>query len=374
MWVSWQPKGRPGLRSTSRTFAKGQITPCLPNNVHLVSVRRLPQRYTVQVTGSATLQDDTAEEALPTTFNDRLRWFRTRQPKDAWILDELELVGNHRDIIKSIQDGTACAISDGSFKGSRGAAGFTITCPRTAAAYTGKHTVQGPSTANSAYRSELSGLLGILTLVDLLCVHDDIQSGGVTIACDGLSALQQAFYEGPAVVTRPDFDLLHTLRHHLHSSQLKWTSRHVSGHQEDFKEWAELTWWEKQNVRMDHAAKDKMLRPWEAPSQHVSSHEGWSCWKGSLKKTFYDHDGIYTMLGEQRVRDYWLRRGRLSSEAMDLVDWEVLAKACDAESPGRRRWVTKHVTGVCGVGKFLQRWKSQEHSRCPRCDAANEDH
>ena len=50
-----------------------------------------------------------------------------------------------------------------------------------------------------------------------------------------------------------------------------------------------------------------------------------------------------------------------------------MAKACDEESPGRLRWVTKHVTGVCGVGKFLERWKSQNHSRCPGCDAPNED-
>jgi hypothetical protein len=140
------------------------------------------------------------------------------------------------------------------------------------------------------------------------------------------------------------------LRHHLSSSQLKWNSRHVRGHQEDFKAWAELTWCEKHNVRMDHAAKDKMLCPWAAPSQHVSSHEGWSFWKGQQKRTC-----------------------RLLV-AMDLVDWEVLAKACDAESPGQLQWVTKHVTGVCGVGKFLERWKSEEHSRCPGCDAENEDH
>jgi hypothetical protein len=81
--------------------------------------------------------------------------------------------------------------------------------------------VQGPPTANSAYRSKLFGILGILSLANFLCVHIGIKSGGVTLACDGLSALQQAFYEGPAVVTRPDFDLIHTIRHHLRVSQLE---------------------------------------------------------------------------------------------------------------------------------------------------------
>jgi hypothetical protein len=186
-----------------------------------------------------------------------LQWFRSH-PKDAWIRDGFKLVGDHSHIIRSINHGTACAISDVSFKDKSGAAAFTITCPKTKAAYTGKHTVQPPPAANIAYHSELSGILGILTLNNLLCVHYGINSGGVTLACDGLSALQQSFYDGPAVITRPDFDLIHTLRHHLKVSQLKWTSWHMNGHQEDIKEWAELTWWEKQNVRMDHAAKDKM--------------------------------------------------------------------------------------------------------------------
>jgi hypothetical protein len=37
------------------------------------------------------------------------------------------------------------------------------------------------------------------------------------------------------------------------------------------------------------------------------------------------------------------------------IKWEVLAKACDEESPGFGRWVNKHVTGICGVDKWLER-------------------
>jgi hypothetical protein len=38
-------------------------------------------------------------------------------------------------------------------------------------------------------------------------------------------------------------------------------------HQEDLKEWSELTWWEKQNNQ-----------PWTAPLQHISVNEGLSLW------------------------------------------------------------------------------------------------
>jgi hypothetical protein len=76
----------------------------------------------------------------------------------------------------------------------------------------------------------------IVLLVKIICKLK--ACGGVTLACDRLFALQQAFYEGPAVVARPDFDLIHTIGHQLHAIQTKWTSWHVRGHQEDFKEWA----------------------------------------------------------------------------------------------------------------------------------------
>jgi hypothetical protein len=60
----------------------------------------------------------------------------------------------------------------------------------------------------------------------------------VILACNGLSALQQAFYERAAVVNRPDFDLIYTFRYHFRTSNVKWTSWHVKEHQEAFKEWA----------------------------------------------------------------------------------------------------------------------------------------
>jgi hypothetical protein len=43
-------------------------------------------------------------------------------------------------------------------------------------------------------------------------LHYGFTTGGVTLACGGLSALQQAVYVRPAQPTKPDFDLIHTIR------------------------------------------------------------------------------------------------------------------------------------------------------------------
>jgi hypothetical protein len=61
----------------------------------------------------------------------------------------------------------------------------------------------------SAYRGELTGLYAATFLVYLLCDHVDIKQGSVTIGCDRISALHQAFstYTPPSVDC-PSFDLI----------------------------------------------------------------------------------------------------------------------------------------------------------------------
>jgi hypothetical protein len=83
---------------------------------------------------------------------------------------------------------------------------------------------------------------------------------------------------------------------------------------------------------------------------------------------------IYTRACEGRVGAYWLHNGRLTDVSSHLIGKDVPAAACQAESPGIRRWVMKRVTSVCGVGELLERWQWQNHSRCPRCDTPGEDH
>ena len=39
---------------------------------------------------------------------------------------------------------------------------------------------------------------------------------------------------------------------------------------------------------------------------------------------------------------------------------------------GLRRWVTKHATGMCGVGKFLHIWGQEKGNHCPLCGEAED--
>lgn len=76
--------------------------------------------------------EPTTVGASPTTFHKHLHCFQKLYPKEVWILDELDLAGgnHHTNVIRSIQNGTACAIIEISFKDRSGAAGFMIICPK----------------------------------------------------------------------------------------------------------------------------------------------------------------------------------------------------------------------------------------------------
>jgi hypothetical protein len=74
--------------------------------------------------------------------------------------------------------------------------------------------VQGPPEAPSVYLSKLSSILvGIQTIVRLLLldIHYGLLTGGVTLACDKLSVLQKAFYDGRAILMWAQFDLIHII-------------------------------------------------------------------------------------------------------------------------------------------------------------------
>jgi hypothetical protein len=69
------------------------------------------------------------------------------------------------------------------------------------------------------------------------------------------------------------------------------------------------------------------------------------------------------------TKDHWIRHGRFSEEANQLIDWDMATKAMIKLKPARRRWVTKHGSENCGVGKTLVAWKQQTDPTCPRCEA-----
>jgi hypothetical protein len=67
----------------------------------------------------------------------------------------------------------------------------------------------GSAKDKNSYRSEIAGLLSILTIVSAFTSFYHIESGSVEVACDGLSALNREFStaSNPSI-DEPCYDLL----------------------------------------------------------------------------------------------------------------------------------------------------------------------
>lgn len=289
-------------------------------------------------------------------------------PEDSrWAIAQLGFDGEFLVLINSLIAGTLIAVSDGSFKDSFGTAAFTLVA--TGASCVAVNVVPGPPPVQCAYRSELSGLYGIVLLVNALCTWATLQDPcSITIGCDGESALLSACGTDLLDPTSPHYDFVKAIRFHMAAGPVTWIPRHIEGHQDDkglaLDEWANL------NIAMDSLAKvywtDQVQR---ADIQHHISGEGWRLGLPSGKLSSFPTDALYDLLMEDASLDWWLYKNRFPADAIRSINWDACKKALLLLPLHRRRWISKHVAGICGVGKMMKIWGYQDNDHCPRCSA-----
>ena len=74
---------------------------------------------------------------------------------------------------------------------------------------------------------------------------------------------------------------------------------------------------------------------------------------------------------QERILRYWIDHGKefLGHEEFDKETFIHAGRNIQLQY---QIWILKWSCGICGVGKWLECWKEQTHSKCPRCLTANE--
>jgi hypothetical protein len=177
-------------------------------------------------------------------------------PNERWCVDTLELSDDGYIIADSIRNSVAIAVSDGSFKDTYGTAAWVLEGENSIGRIIGRVIAPGAESDQSAYRSELSGILAVMIMVKNLCLYHNITDGAVELACDGLSAIDKSFsYVSLLHIDEPNYDLITAIKHQWKYSPLLWRVRHVKGHQDEHTDLQNLDRWGKLNVEMDRLAK-----------------------------------------------------------------------------------------------------------------------
>ena len=110
-----------------------------------------------------------------------------------WLQLQKHQEGSMSDIVRALEIGEAIGVSDGSYseKNGKGAAAWIITNPNKTTYVTASAISPGVNKIQSAYRSELIGILALLEELKAICNHWNIKKGRCSIFCDELLALKR---------------------------------------------------------------------------------------------------------------------------------------------------------------------------------------
>ena len=351
----------------------------LPDNAHRASIRKLDRRHYV-ITGVTRIR----RENLPTPTDQTEREtnvLRRLSLQESYSMHNVSLA----DLERAIRTNSLRLVSDGSYleSASLGTAAWVLAISRHRYA-TGDHITPGPGSVQCSHRSELSGMLGAILQVNDLCLQFQIDNGSIELQCDGLGAVNVVKDAHlPINPSYSHFDIITSITIAISRSPLTWTFNHVKGHRDDEVTEADLNDWEFWNTIADRHAKCKLSstlrqpnwllsRPIYSPYIRVlihrpTNHGTQEYVVSKLSKTCTD--SILSI----NIRKYWQQKRFFTEHSKSSIDWLVARRSSSCLPLYKQVWLSKWTTGICGVGKWLQRWKWQPHSDCPRCGQPDED-
>jgi hypothetical protein len=147
----------------------------------------------------------------------------------------------------------------------------------------------------------------------------------------------------------------------------------VKGHQDDKKDISELDNWALLNIRCDHNAKEYRTQPNLVPRPNLRfRYEQCSLYLHGEKLSCFHIPSIYARVFPDTMAYWKVKHGLSDDNIEEHIDWEALRRAAKRIPLGTRRWLTKHASGHCAVGRMELRRKHWDHSNCPRCGEPDE--
>ena len=278
-------------------------------------------------------------------------------------------------IAQAIKDNTARAVSDGSFDPvtKMGTSAFVITAHKdTTLLFSGQNWSTGSKSEQSAYRSELAGIIGVLASLSVIIQRHNVTTGGITIALDGKSAMNQAKKQTPLHIAQQSFDFFQEIRNRLQALPtaitVRW--RWVEGHQREAG--MTMDWWAKRNDEVDASAKRFLRSCKRCKREHKPVqlwYEKWAIKLHGEKLANINSKQLYTALMRPITLKYWKNHHTFPIKDPDSVDWTSFGKALKRLPTGLQRFVTKFNSGHIGNHHMLHHRNMIPTPLCQNCSA-----
>jgi hypothetical protein len=157
----------------------------------------------------------------------------------------------------------------------------------------------------------------------------------------------------------------------------QWVESHTN---DPRKRHVQRTHIHRHNDRVDNLAKSALIESVmenifissDFPFEIVRVRAGSKKLTGPLRPFVTSH---HSRRVAREVFGYGIRGKKLvSEECFDLIlFWEIIPKALKEFPSSFKDWLSKHVTGCCGVNRFLSKWEPGVTNHCPCCHRFNED-
>jgi hypothetical protein len=287
-----------------------------------------------------------------------------------WWNHPFHLLGTLATLAKSIRQGTAVAVTDGSFKDTMGTAAYVLqdclidpTCRIVSVNQT-----PGRAKDHTPYRAEIGGVLGIVLTLDKICDEHDIEEGHVTLGCDCESALTTIFEHDYSTPTQANADLIGLTRHHLSSLTVSVTPKKIRAHQDDNKPLHRLSQWELLNVEMDRIAKSYWQALQYFPVQYfdLPQDHHWHVKLCGRRLPTSDKTEIVHHIYADAAQQYWSKKYDIPAP-QENVDWTIGHFSIRNSPLHQQLWIPKWMTRRLPIGVTLKRRGYQTTNVCPRC-------
>ena len=162
-----------------------------------------------------------------------------------WILDNVEVDSRSENMLaQALSSDGLNIVSDGSYykKEQVGGAAWIVETKHAKFQAQGRCVVPGAKSAQSAYHSELMGILAVLIYIHKITGQYDLTEGTCTLHCDSSSSTD-AITPNHEVVhnNRKHYDLIQTIKRVQSMTSIKWKFAHIKGHADDDKDFSELS-------------------------------------------------------------------------------------------------------------------------------------
>ena len=285
--------------------------------------------------------------------------------------------GDGEWIGRAISNNTLSFVHDGSYMRQVApklcSAAFVLSCSRTGFQASGTLVERCDSADN--YRAEALGAAAGLLVIKAATSKRRRYLSILKAHCDNMGIVKHG---NAAESSCPDrqvqADLITLIKKIIRGLPCQLQYEHVFGHQDEILRWDQLSLPEKLNVLCDSLAK-RALMAGIVNRDYITNtfpFEDIILQCSNKKVVGQPTKAIYQWWGYKTARAFFHSKKIVNEAHFDLIYWEGMGKAMNMFPIMFRRWITKHVSGCCGVNEHLSKYTPGLVNECLACGALHE--